>query len=49
MTTVDENKKEKYKMSDMIIVIHHKAADEDSMQATFIERYVQRKYNLFDS
>lgn len=34
---------------DMILVVHHKKADEDSMQAFFIERYVQRKYNLFDS
>lgn len=39
----------KYKMSDMILVIHHKTADEDTLQAFFIERYVQRKYNLFDS
>lgn len=38
-----------YKMSDMILVVHHKTVDEDSMQAFFIERYVQRKYNLFDS
>ena len=30
-------------------IVHHKTADEDSMQAFFIERYVQRKYNLFDS
>lgn len=38
-----------YKMSDMILVVHHKKTDEDLMQAFFIERYVQRKYNLFDS
>ena len=38
-----------YEMSNMILVVHHKKADEDSMQAFFIERYVQRKYNLFDS
>lgn len=42
-------KSDKYKMSDMILVVHHKTADEDSMQAFFVERYVQRKYNLFDS
>ena len=47
--TEDENKKEKYKMSNLILVIHHNATDEDSLQAIFIERYVQRKYNLFDS
>lgn len=42
-------KSDKYKMSDMILVIHHKTSEEDPMQAFFIERYVQRKYNLFDS
>lgn len=42
-------KSDKYKMSDMILVVHHETADEDSLQAFFIERYVQRKYNLFDS
>lgn len=42
-------KSDKYEMSNMILVVHHKTADEDSMQAFFIERYVQRKYNLFDS
>ena len=42
-------KSDKYKMSNKILVVHHKKADEDSMQAFFIERYVQRKYNLFDS
>ncbi|MBQ8799563.1 MAG: hypothetical protein ACI4C4_04920 [Lachnospiraceae bacterium] len=42
-------KNDKYKMSNVILVVHHKTADEDSMQAIFIERYVQRKYNLFDS
>ena len=42
-------KSAQYKMSDMILVVHHKTADEDSLQAFFIERYVQRKYNLFDS
>ena len=42
-------KSDEYKMSDMILVVHHKKAGEDSLQATFIERYVQRKYNLFDS
>ena len=40
---------DEYEMSKMILVVHHKTADEDSMQAFFIERYVQRKYNLFDS
>ena len=40
---------DKYKMSNMILVVHHEKASEDSLQATFIERYVQRKYNLFDS
>ena len=38
-----------YKMSNMILVVHHKTANEDSMQAIFIERYIQRKYNLFDN
>lgn len=38
-----------YKMSNKILVIHHKETKEDSMQAFFIERYVQRRYNLFDS
>lgn len=42
-------KSDKYKMSDMILVVHHKKVDEDAMQAFFIEKYVQRKYNLFDS
>ena len=42
-------KSDKYKMSNKILVVHHKKADEDSMQAFCIERYVQRKYNLFDS
>ena len=42
-------KNDKYKMSNVILVVHHKKVDEDSMQAIFIERYVQRKYNLFDS
>ena len=42
-------KSDKYKMSDMILVVHHKIVDEDAMQAFFIEKYVQRKYNLFDS
>ena len=42
-------KSDKYEMSNIILVVHHKIADEDSMQAFFIERYVQRKYNLFDS
>ncbi len=42
-------KSDKYEMSNMILVVHHKIADEDSMQAFFIESYVQRKYNLFDS
>ena len=42
-------KSDKYKMSNMILVVHHKTADEDSMQALFIEKYVQQKYNLFDS
>ena len=34
-----------------IIVIHHPnvSQNEDNMQAKFIEKYVQRKYNLFDS
>ena len=40
---------DEYEMSKMILVVHHEKADEDSMQAFFIERYVQRKYNLFDS
>ena len=44
-----KSNKDKYKMSNMILVVHHKTKDEDSMQAVFIERYVQRKYNLFDS
>ena len=44
-----KSNKEEYEMSNMILVVHHKKADEDSMQAFFIERYVQRKYNLFDS
>ena len=42
-------KSDKYKMSNIILVVHHKTVDEDSMQAFFIEKYVQRKYNLFDS
>lgn len=39
----------KYEMSNKILVVHHKLADEDNKQALFIEKYVQRKYNLFDS
>ena len=42
-------KSDKYEMSNKILVVHHKKADKDSLQAFFIERYVQRKYNLFDS
>lgn len=49
MQDLIESVKLKYKMSNMILVVHHKTKDEDSMQAVFIERYVQRKYNLFDS
>ena len=42
-------KSDKYEMSGKILVVHHKIAGDDLMQAFFIERYVQRKYNLFDS
>ena len=44
-----KSNKEEYEMSNMILVVHHKKADEDSMQAFIIEWYDQRKYNIFDS
>ncbi len=41
--------KEKYKACYEVIVIHHRKVVDDNMLAIFIERYIQRKYNLFDS
>lgn len=41
-----------YQWSNYVIVIHHDKTtnrNEDNMQAIFLEKYVQRKYNLFDS
>lgn len=40
-----------YKYSNNVIVIHHKKVDDkaDNFLAKFIECYIQRKYNLFDS
>ena len=39
-----KSNKEEYEMSNMILVVHHKKADEDSMQAFFIEKKAENLY-----
>lgn len=46
------NSNEKYSWADEIIVINHKCSEQgenDRLQAIFVEKYVQRMFNLLDS